>query len=87
MIRSELDNNYEKCNVRITGDLEAVSKELYTIFECMRQNKMLVNVLNAVISESLDMCSESLSDCDEFIFSEISRILHKGKDGHKFHEH
>lgn len=87
MIRSELDDNYKKCDVRITGDLEAVSKELYTIFECMRQNKMLVNVLIAVISESLDMCAESLNECDAFIISEISRILHEGKDDHKFHEH
>lgn len=87
MIRSDIDK-IGYCNVSVEGDTLSVAKELYTILVTLRKHKILVNALNAVISESLEMLSESLNDCDPDMIAAICKEIKEGKDGDEgYYEH
>lgn len=87
MIISNIDK-IGKCNVSVEGSPLSVAKELYTILVTLRKHKILVNVLNAVISESLEMLSESLNDCDPDVIAAICEVIKEGKDGDEsYYEH
>lgn len=90
MIRSDIDKT-GNCNVSVKGSALSVAEELYTILVTLRKHKMLVNVFNAVISESVEMLIESLNDCNPDVIAAICEVIKEikeGKDGDEgYYEH